>query len=226
MGVKEVWFTSFIKEVGSYSYNVPESNMAGPYGNISNGGQPNIPVYNKTYVMYGFNGWRGVDTDLHNRGHQIERQMKEIDIDTWQNFTKGNAGIITHWAPNSKNSYEYGNKESSKSDIMTWKPSGGTFIDVNVYTWLNKTYKFESEINMISPAYNNIVNTNYNNDISYPNPNQMMGATTEIKYHVFWWQSIPGFNNNIEDNGKKINNWWDIFYNWDDTKLYKKKLIY
>jgi uncharacterized protein YoxC len=226
MGVKEVWFTSFIQEIGSNAYNVPESNMAGPYGNISNGGQPNIPVYNKTYVMYGFNGWRGVDTDLHNRGHQIESQMKEIDINTWQNFTKGNAGIITHWAPNSKNSGEYGNKESSKSDIMTWKPSGGTFIDVNVYTWLNKIYKFESEINMISPAYNNIVNINYNNDISYPNPNQMLGATTEIKYHVFWWQSIPGFNNNIEDNGKKINNWWDIFYNWDDTKLHKKKLIY
>ena len=225
MGVKEVWFTSFTKEVGSYSYNVPESNMAGPYGNISNGGLPNIPVYNKTYVMYGFNGWRGVDTDLHNRGHQIERQMKQIDINTWQNFTKGNNGIITHWAPNSKNSYEYGNKESSKSDIMTWKPSGGTFIDVNVYTWLNKTYKFESEINMISPAYNSIVTINYNNDISYPNANQMMGATTEIKYHVFWWQSVPGLNNNIEDNGKKVTNWWDIFYNWDDAVRDRKKLI-
>jgi uncharacterized protein YoxC len=226
MGVKEVWFTSFTKEVGSYSYNVPESNMAGPYGNISNGGLPNIPVYSKTYVMYGFNGWRGVDTDLHNRGHQIERQMKQIDIDTWQNFTKGNAGIITHWAPNSKNAYEYGNKESSKSDIMTWKPSGGTFIDVNVYTWINKSYKFESEINMISPAYNNIVNTNYNNDFSYPNPNQMMGATTEIKYHVFWWQSIPGFNNGIVDGTKKITNWWDIFYNWDNANNNKTKLYY
>lgn len=234
LGVKEVWFTSFVKEIGDLSYNVPESNMAGPYGNISNGGTPTIPTYNKTYVMYGFNGWRGVDTDLHNRGHQIERQMMEMDMTTWLNFTKGNAGIITHWAPNSLKDYEYGNKASAKSDIETWKLSGGTFVDVNVYTWLNKSYAFENKINMISPAYNATVNIDYNKDISYPNANQMMGATTEIKYHVYWWQSMPGYNNNVLDNimiggvSKNIGytNWWDIFYNWDDAKRNKTKLYF
>ncbi len=234
LGVKEVWFTSFIREVGDYSYGVPESNMAGPYGNISNGGTPTIPVYNKTYVMYGYNGWRGVDTDLHNRGHQIERQMMEMDITTWQNFTKGNNGIITHFAPNSLKSYEYGNKASVQSDIATWKISGGTKTDVNVYTWLNKSYVFENQINMVAPAYNATYNLNYKNDISYPNPNQMMGATTEIKYHVYWWQSMPGYNNNIKDSmgtgsfkrNITMTNWWDVFYNWDNAKKNKTKLYY
>lgn len=225
LGVKEVWFTSFTKEIGEYSYGVPESNMAGPYGNISNGGLPNIPTYNKTYVMYGFNGWRGVDTDLHNRGHQIERQMKELDYNTWLNFTKGNAGIITHWAPNSLNSYEYGNKSFAKSDIQTWKPSGGTLVDVNVYTWLNKTYSFESQINMIAPGAFATGIVDYSKDISYPNANQLMGATTEVKYHVFWWQSMPGYQNGIVDGGKTVTNWWDIFYNWDDAKRTGKKLL-
>ena len=54
----------------------------------------------------------------------------------------------------------------------------------------------------------------------------MMGATTEIKYHVFWWQSIPGFNNGIVDGTKKITNWWDIFYNWDNANNNKTKLYY
>jgi hypothetical protein len=52
----------------------------------------------------------------------------------------------------------------------------------------------------------------------------------QSKWFIFWWQSIPGYGSNVTDtlNDKKItfNNWWDIFYNWDEamklgTKIYK-----
>jgi hypothetical protein len=230
LGVKEVWFTAFPRENGiNNCYSVAESNMAGPNGDISNGGNASLtdlPVYSKTYVVYGNNAWRGVDTDLHVRGHQIESQMKHIDMTTWNKFAKTpyNDGVITHYPPNAKNAYEYGNFASSKSDLMSWKPSGGTFVDLNVYSWVNKTYEFEKQINMISPNQfaNGVIN--YSNDLlSWPG--KLTGYTTEVKYHVFWWQSMPGYNNNIEDNGRKITNWWDIFYNWDDAIKDGKKLI-
>jgi hypothetical protein len=64
-------------------------------------------------------------------------------------------------------------------------------------------------------------NNDYNQDV-------------QTKWFIFWWQSMPGYNNNITDTlgtgafAKKITltNWWDIVYNWDSaisnkTKLYK-----
>jgi len=203
--------------------------MAGPNGDVSNGGSASatdLPVYSKTYVVYGFNGWRGVDTDLHNRGHQIEKQMKHIDLMTWNKFAKTplNDGVITHYPPNVKNSSEFGLFNKVKSDLMTWKPSGGTFVDVNVYTWLNKSYAFETQINMKSPSVFASGEIDYNKDFIVW-PEKITGNTVEIKYHVFWWQSMPGYNNNINDNGDKFENWWDIFYNWDDAIKNRKKLI-
>jgi hypothetical protein len=83
---KEVWFTSFTKETGVNSYNVQESSMSPSLTsvdpvNISNGGGDlkDLPRFNNTYIVFGSNGWRGVDTDLHVRGHQIERQLEYID---------------------------------------------------------------------------------------------------------------------------------------------------
>jgi hypothetical protein len=144
----------------------------------------------------------------------------EMDMTTWLNFTKRSDGIITHYAPNTNESYHYGHTQTAKSDIMTWKPTGGTFVDVNVYTWLNLKYPFESQINMVSPNYSPLSTgiLDYRSDISNCNgdPNDKLGATTEIKYHVFWWQCMPGYNAKV--------NWWDVFYNWDNAKKNKTKL--
>jgi hypothetical protein len=219
LGVKEVWFTSFPREYGYLSYNVPESNMSpkktATYYDVSNGGgdMTDLPRYNKTYVVYGDNGWRGVDTDLHNRGHQLERQMMFIDNTTWSDkFAKVGRAGNTHWCPNSTKDYDYGNKTFVKSDIMTWKPSGGTYVDVNVDTWLFKKYTFESKISMLSPSAGLSGDVNYSTD-------------AQTKWFIFWWQSVPGYNNGIVDGSTTVSNWWDIFYNWDDAITTKKKLV-
>ena len=45
---------------------------------------------------------------------------------------------------------------------------------------------------------------------------------------LFWFQSIPGINNNIpfEINGKQttLSNWWDLYYDWDEAFKNKKTL--
>lgn len=218
LGVKEVWLTTFPRERGYLSFNVDESNMASPLtGDISNSYrlQKDLPIYNKTYVMYGDNGWRGVDTDLHNRGHQLEAQMAYVDKDNiwWSKFAKVGRAGNTHWCPNSTADYDYWNKTMGKSDIFTWKPSGGSFVDVNVDTWLGKTYKFEKSINMSSPGPFPTGTINYSND-------------AQVKWFILWWQSVPGYNNTITDGSIKTTNWWDIYYNWDDNIKKGTKLVY
>jgi len=184
-------------------------------GDISNSYRhpKDLPIYSKTYVVYGNSGHRGADTDLHNRGHQIEAQLSHIDRDLiWNNaflptstkkeFRLGNC----HWPPNATSDYDYGNKVAVKSDIASYKPSGGTYIDVNVDTWLGKNYSFP----ML--ATNIVGESNYAND-------------AQVKWFIYWWQSIPGLNNTIPYNNSTLTNWWDIFYNWDDAIKNKTKLV-
>jgi hypothetical protein len=226
-GVKEVWFTSQPKEVGSNSYNVPESNMSSPTGDISNGGGGNtdLPVYNKTYVVYGFNFSRGVPEDLHNRGHQLERQLDHIDAQFKTNIYYGSFAIgrntlggFTHTPPNTTKQYDYWNVTDTKSsNIMGWAPDGGNFNNVNANTWTKIKYTYESSISMVSP------NTFATGDVNYID-------NSEYKWHIFWWQSIPGENNKITKTVTStkimsVSNWWDIFYNWDSTISLKKGLI-
>jgi hypothetical protein len=227
LGAKEIWITTFPKDeypsviknnmadINTY-YGLPESNMSSPLtGDISNSYRhPNdLPKYSKTYVVYGNSGHRGADTDLHNRGHQIEAQLSYIDnsliwgkaflpTSTIKEFRLGNC----HWPPNATSDYDYGNKVAVKSDIASWQPSGGTYIDVNVDTWLGKNYSFP----ML--ATNIVGESNYAND-------------AQVKWFIYWWQSIPGLNNTIPYNNSTLTNWWDIFYNWDDAIKNKKKLV-
>ena len=226
LGVKEVWFTFFLKED---LFDVPESNMSprvgAPYGDISNSYRElnDLPRYDKTYVVYGNNGWRGADTDLHNRGHQLEMEMMHIDgvNRVWlDKFAKAGRGGNTHFAPNSIKDYDWSNTTPAKSDIETWKPSGGTFVDVNVNTWVSKLYPFEKRISMVVPSRYATGQYDFTND-------------APVKWFIYWWQSVPGMDNGISDvqgsgsSAKKItvSNWWDLFYNFDEAISLKKQLI-
>ena len=82
------------------------------------------------------------------------------------------------------------------------------------------SYSYEKSISMSSP------NTFATGDVNYIN-------NLEYKWHIFWWQSIPGFDNKITSTSGTgaftktltVSNWWDVFYNWDETIKLKKRLI-
>lgn len=223
-GVKEIWFTTFAKgaipsvinspynDVSTY-YGMPESNMSSPLtGDVSNSEQyqNDLPIYKNTYVVYGFCGHRGVDTDLHNRGHQMERQLSNYRTDPdklfWNNYAQIGRCGWTHIVPNSEVGYDYGNTSLKLSDIKTWSPAGGTKEYVNKDTWTNVKYNFVMGGDEIGGG-----KSNYEND-------------PHTKWMIFWWQSTPGFNNNIPYGNKTLTNWWDIFYKWDESIKSGKKL--
>ncbi len=235
-GVKEVWITMFNKdkfpsiENGPYDdpatyYGIPESNMSSPLtGDISNSHRDpgDLPVYSHTYVVYGNSAHRGADTNLHNRGHQLEAQFSYIEelrgLTTpgnrlfWNYFAglghnpgsdipSGRVGA-THFPPNATRDYDYDNPVFVKSDIRTWSPAGGEFVDVNNSLWKSVDYDFD------------LVNTFTMNGQQYRNDYH---RHAEFKWLIYWWQSTPGKGHSIFFRGMPLTNWWHVFYNWDEV---------
>jgi hypothetical protein len=224
-GVKEIWFNR-------KSLAVPESNMSSPttgdvsnayYGSeqygLVNAIQPNdLPIYNKTYVVYSHFVHFGYTNNIHVRGHQIERQMSYVNNTMWNNFvgpltTKGRPKGCgnTHFPVNAVNAYDYDNSTYISSEIKDWNPNGTSLkSDVNNLNWKRN----------ISINYNKIPSSTYKNETS----RNVIGNDAQGGWMIYWFQSIPGDNNKITYGGKQLTNWWDIYYNWDDAIINKKNL--
>jgi hypothetical protein len=181
--------------------------MSSPTGDVSNSVryQNDLPVYNKTYVVYGYNLETSSANMIHNRGHQIEAQLSHLDGNFWGNHSNKTDGYgdstrlgCTHKPPNTTKDYDWNNKSFAMSDIEDWKPTGGTRKLINSDRWMNINYTPPTPVNSI--PYD-------------PNDSQM-------KWLIFWMQSIPGYNNGITG----VNDWWDLFYNWDNSKKNNLKL--
>jgi hypothetical protein len=230
-GVKEIWFNVSHLHKGLPSYNptihqnnnlvvLAESNMSSPItGDISNSFRNNndLPIYNNTYVVYGFNYNGAFDlidwiaNNIHVKSHQIEIQINERDNspnkELWLNqfigIPKGGGKPIgrcgnVHFPPNGRYDYDYHNTTKIASDIENWRPDGqGLKLDVNNETWNNKNYKW--------PSGNN-------ND-------------SQANWLLFWYQSIPGYNNQLKYESNNLTNWWDIFYDWDNVVKKNKGLF-
>ena len=222
-GVKEVWFSlrplswgyPVVKDslnngiTAANFLNLPESNMSSPLsGDVSNSYRMSndLPVYNKTYVVYGYNLETNPGNNIHNRGHQIEAQMSHLDSRFWGSYSNPTDGYAdsthlgcTHKPPNTNRDYDWNNKTPTLSDIEDWKPTGGNKKLINSDRWINATLSTMPSVPTIT--------YDYNKDAQY-------------KWLIFWMQSIPGYNNGITG----VNDWWDLFYNWDNSKKNNLKL--
>jgi len=233
LGVKEVWFSlrplsseyQVVKTENlspeNFQAGGPESNMSSPTsGDVSNSWRiaDDLPVYDKSYVVYTYNLHRSHAENIHNHGHQIESQLDYLDEGSFANDEKlflnkfiGISNIkyagkpygrngMTHFPPNTKKDYDWNNTTVVKSDIDDWKPEGGTLKDIDNTKWMNIKY-----------SYPNVAYKIDENDSQY-------------KWIMFWFQTIPGNNNGIKYGNNTISNWWDLLYNWDDAVKGKKKL--
>lgn len=223
-GVKEIWFNR-------KSLAVPESNMSSPttgdvsnayYGSeqygLVNAIQPDdLPIYNKTYVVYSHFVHFGYTNNIHVRGHQIERQMSHVNNTMWNNFVgsltstgrpKGCGN--THFPVNGLRAYDYDNQTMISSEITDWNPNG-TSVKSNVN---NLNWKKTIPINYTMPT------STYKKETS----RNVIGNDPEGGWLIYWFQSIPGENNKITYGNKPLTNWWDIYYNWDDAIKNKKNL--
>lgn len=126
-GVKEVWLWGYHGGV----IQLWESNMAGPYGDVSNSDQDSadMPVLSRTYTLYHHNYGRGTSEAVENHMHQIEVSLRQINHQLfWRKFVgrqgEGRCGWA-HFPPNGERDYDWANEKHIWTDIEDWRPDGG-----------------------------------------------------------------------------------------------------
>jgi hypothetical protein len=125
-GVKEVWIWGYHGGV----IDLWESNMAGPYGDISNSDRDphDLPVLSKTYTVYHYNYQRGPSEAVEDHMHQIEAVLRFLDPDLfWDKFVgkpaEGRCGWA-HYPPHAERDYDWANRTNVWTDIEDWRPDG------------------------------------------------------------------------------------------------------
>ena len=226
--VKEVWFNR-------KSLAVPESNMSSPSsGDISNAyygssqygysntiQEDDLPIYDKTFVVYSHWMHNSYKAILHVRGHQIERQLDVLEggdflWGKFKGFSVGPDGRergcgTVHYPVNATSDYQYNNDHHILSDIEDWEPDGsGERTLVNNDNWIR-------EINI---PYT-LPTSSYKSETS----RDVIGNDPEGGWLIYWFQSIPGEDNNLQYNGLNLKNWWDALYDWDYHYTQSKKLL-
>jgi hypothetical protein len=132
-GVKEIWIWGYHGGV----VDLWESNMSGPWGDISNSDRDpaDLPVFDRTYTVYHYNYGRGLSEAMENHMHQIEAVLNHVDRSLfWDIFVK-ECGW-SHIPPNGERDYDWANPRMCETAIEDWRPDGGgTRKRINSSRW-------------------------------------------------------------------------------------------
>lgn len=137
-GVKEIWIWGYHGGV----IDLWESNMAGPWGDISNSDRDphDLPIFARTYTVYHYNYQRGPSEAVEDHMHQIEAVLRHVDPALFWNKFVGKPGEgrcgWAHFPPNGERDYDWRNPRRVWTDIEDWRPDGsGQKIQVNCDRW-------------------------------------------------------------------------------------------
>lgn len=215
--VREFWFNNYFNNKLQFW----ESNMSSPTTtDISNSDRfaGDLPVYSKTYIVYGTNYHRTQAEAVHNHGHQVEAMLDHIDrLYTgasemfWGNFVgvpgfpgpamiPGRCGW-THQPPNTTIDNGFLDQTVADVDCEDWKPDGsGAKIQVNSTYFASLIY-------------------------AWPDGNINLPQKAESQFYIWWGQNMPGDQNGIPYNSSTMENWWKIIGDWDATITDQTKLF-
>lgn len=204
-GVKEFWIWGYHHK----DIEPVESNMSSRLsGDISNSERSDdLPVFDKSYVLYNFGYQRTAAQAVHNHGHHTEAVLAYINTrqdgnaDLWSKKFMGkddqNKWITgrcgwTHMPPNTTKDYDYTNQTAVESDIENWTPErSGPFKPVSARTWGNLAYLWPG--------------------------NRAPSDKIEAQWYLYWRQNLPGRENTIRHGTGYITNWWQFIGDWDNA---------
>lgn len=203
-GVQQIWMWGYHGKIGLW-----ESNMSSPTGDVSNSDrdQDDLPVFSKTYTVFHYNYGRGVGEMLENHMHQLEH--------------------LLNWADGRDVT-----PPEKWSELLFWGKFVGSDVSHKIVTnparcgWTHYAPNSESDYDWANPRY---VET----DIEDWKPDgggkvQRMNADRwdrdPVKWRVYWMQAIPGLDNGLTYQGKKLRNWWTFVSDWDTAMKEKWKL--
>ena len=199
-GVKEVWIWGYHGGV----LDLWESNMAGPFGDISNSNRDpkDLPLLGQTYTVYHYNYQRGTSEAVEDHMHQLEAVLNFVDgrdrtpPDQWDKLLFWGKFVGSdrthkivhpgcgwaHYPPNAVQDYDWGNRRYVETDIEDWKPDGsGKKQRLNCDRW----------------------------------------SGNSLKWFVYWMQNLPGAGNGLSDGGRPLSNWWIFIGDLDNAMRHK-----
>jgi len=194
MGVKEIWIWAY----HGGRVVLWESNMSSPYGDVSNSNRdPNdLPVFKKTYTVYHYNYQRSTHEAVHNHFHQVEHLLNHVD---GRHRTPRNKwGGLLFWG-------KFVGSDASHKIIHPrcgwchYPPNGQ-----RDYDYRNKRY-VETDIEDWKPD-----GTGKKKRI---NCDRWEG--NDLKFYIYWFQSLPGYKNGLKYKGRELENWWVFTGDWD-----------
>jgi hypothetical protein len=221
LGIKEVWiwqsswsvvFPTYVNHPALFDvstrYRVPESAMSSPRGECASNSFLEdcalLPKASHTYLVYGDAYTRGVSCALHNRGHQFEAMFSAVDRDGifWPRFAGRENGQRrtgragdAHSPPNTTADYDYWNTSLVAADIEDWSPGGGTTRLLNADRWEALPYRYADDDNC--------------------------GG----RWLTYWMQAFPGRDHGLRHNGRAVENWWELYTNWDAWRAQGRSLV-
>lgn len=203
--IKEVWIWGYHGGV----LGLFESNMSGPFGDVSNSSRdPNdLPIFSKTYTVYHYNYGRELGEAMEDHMHQLEALLNHADgrdstpPEKWSE--------LLFWG-------KFVGSDSSMHIVTNPARCGWTHYAPNSerdYDWTNKRY-VETDIEDWHPDY--VGKTQRMNCERWNND--------PIEWRRYWLQAIPGADNGLTHNGKKLRNWWTFVADWDRAQRENWKL--
>lgn len=207
-GVKEVWIWMYHTD----KVYVVESYLTGPFASFGNG-YMDLPKCKKSYTVYDFNYGRSVAMALENHTHQIEHVLNYIDgRDT---TLQENWSSLLFWGKF---------VGSDKSHKIISPGCGWTHFPPNG----EKDYDWYNEKQMLSDCEN--WKPDSTGEKKLINCHTWAGSVCEydegLSFKIWWMQNIPGKNNNLIYEGKKLKNWWEFIGNFDQAMQDGKSLTY
>ncbi len=204
-GVKEIW----LEQYNNGLITLNESNMSSPItGDISNslGTNDDLPVFEKSYTVFGINYALGDNVAAQSRGHHLETILSYVNKRQDGNDTLFSEFFIgpnadaapaqpsrcgkTDRPPNGRSNFDFTNTTAVISDIEDWYPdNSGISIALTSARWTNLNYTW---------------------------PIATPSTKAESQWYIYWMQAMPGANNDIQDVGLgQMTNWWQFTGDWD-----------
>ncbi len=197
LGVKEIWVWGYQGD----KVDLWESNMASPYGDVSNSdrSESDLPVFADTYIVYHYNYQRGLSEAVEDHMHQIEALLNHVDgRDT---TAEKDWAKLLFWGKfvGSDATYKIVNPGCGWAH---YPPNGE-----KDYDWKNTKYVWTDIEDWRPDGSGKKISINCD---------KWNGKSLE--WFVYWMQSLPGKNNGLTYNGKKLTNWWRFVGDWDNAK--------
>lgn len=203
-GVREVWIWGY----HGGKVDLWESNMASPFGDVSNSDRDpaDLPVLAHTYTVYHYNYQRGTSEAVEDHMHQIEAVLNHID---GRDHTPP-----AQWT----NLLFWGKFVGSDASHKIIRPGCG---------WSHYPPNAERDYDWANPRYVETDIEDWKPDGSGRKQrlNCERWGCDSLKWFVYWMQNLPGRDNGLTYQGKRLRNWWVFIGDYDTARKNGWKLV-